>query len=533
VSRHSSLCPKRVLQAVCRPDRLSLPRRRYLAILKEKLLDYLGGVRALVFRDLRRNKEKVTFSDGGDYLTGCLKRNPVDVTRKMEYFLATGNLQSDTGLDMMQVSGYVMVAERLNYMRFMTHFRAIHRGAFFTEMKTTTVRKLLPEAWGFLCPVHTPDGGPCGLLLHLALNCKSVIVPPDAATLLGVLPSLGMQESTIVPPRSSVPVVLDGEVVGSVAQAAARAFCETLRRLKLSAAHPQVPETTEIACILPLRDDEGIGLFPAVLLFTAAARMVRPVYHIDAGLTEWVGSFEQVFLEVACQDADKRDDTTHQELAPTQMLSLAASLTPFSDFNQSPRNMYQCQMMKQTMGTPFHTLQNRVDTKVYRIQTPQTPICRNAEYLRHGIDDYAMGTNAVVAVISYTGYDMEDAMIINKSAFERGFGHGTVYTAETIDLDDAGEEGEWFYFSNPETPKGQRTCPTLDPHGLPYIGQRIEPGEPLYCCVSDITGRVDVHKHKKTELCIVDEIRLLGSAPGSSSSYGARRSSFPSHFVLL
>ena len=65
-------------------------------------------------------------------------------------------------------------------------------------------------------------------------------------------------------------------------------------------------------------------------------------------------------------------------------------------------------------------------------------------------------------------------MIINKSAFERGFGHGTVYTAETIDLDDAGEEGEWFYFSNPETPKGQRTCPTLDPHGLPYIGQRIE-----------------------------------------------------------
>ena len=45
------------------------------------------------------------------------------------------------------------------------------------------------------------------------------------------------------------------------------------------------------------------------------------------GLTEWVGSFEQVFLEVACQDADKRDDTTHQELAPTQMLSLAASLT--------------------------------------------------------------------------------------------------------------------------------------------------------------------------------------------------------------
>lgn len=38
-------------------------------------------------------------------------------------------------------------------------------------MKTTTVRKLLPEAWGFLCPVHTPDGSPCGLLNHISLNC--------------------------------------------------------------------------------------------------------------------------------------------------------------------------------------------------------------------------------------------------------------------------------------------------------------------------------------------------------------------------
>jgi DNA-directed RNA polymerase I subunit RPA2 len=54
-------------------------------------------------------------------------------------------------------------------MRFLSHFRSLHRGAFFTEMKTTTVRKLLPESWGFVCPVHTPDGGPCGLLNHIAM----------------------------------------------------------------------------------------------------------------------------------------------------------------------------------------------------------------------------------------------------------------------------------------------------------------------------------------------------------------------------
>jgi DNA-directed RNA polymerase beta subunit len=55
--------------------------------------------------------------------------------------------------------------------------------------------------------------------------------------------------------------------------------------------------------------------------------------------------------------------------------------------------------------------------------------------MEYGMDEYPQGTNAVVAVISYTGYDMEDAMIINKGAFQRGFGHGSVYKTAEIDLD--------------------------------------------------------------------------------------------------
>lgn len=79
----------------------------------------------------------------------------------------------------------------------------------------------------------------------------------------------------------------------------------------------------------------------------------------------------QVFLEVACLPEDIRDSpdepfpTTHQELDPTNMLSLIAALTPFSDYNQGPRIMYQCQMGKQTMGTPVHALEQRPDNKMY------------------------------------------------------------------------------------------------------------------------------------------------------------------------
>ena len=80
---------------------------------------------------------------------------------------------SSTGLDLMQVSGFTVVAERLNALRYFSHFRAVHRGQFFTTMKTTAVRKLLPESWGFMCPVHTPDGSPCGLLQVLEYNAHS------------------------------------------------------------------------------------------------------------------------------------------------------------------------------------------------------------------------------------------------------------------------------------------------------------------------------------------------------------------------
>lgn len=80
----------------------------------------------------------------------------------------------------------------------------------------------------------------------------------------------------------------------------------------------------------------------------------------------------QVFMEVALLPSDLLPGvTTHQELDPTNMLSLIASLTPFSDYNQSPRNMYQCQMGKQTMGTPVTSYPHRVDNKMYRILTPQ------------------------------------------------------------------------------------------------------------------------------------------------------------------
>lgn len=169
------------------------------------------------------------------YFKRCLDRQP-DIGRKVYYMLATGNLVSTSGLDLMQVSGFTVVADKINFLRFVTHFRSVHRGQFFTEMKTTAVRKLLPEAWGFMCPVHTPDGSPCGLLNHLSAACRVVTHQPSTRGLPELLASLGMEPQPVngaVLPYDYLPVVLDGRVLGGAPLKLCHKLVSVLRQLKV------------------------------------------------------------------------------------------------------------------------------------------------------------------------------------------------------------------------------------------------------------------------------------------------------------
>ena len=145
--------------------------------------------------------------------------------------------------------------------------------------------------------------------------------------------------------------------------------------------------------------------------------------------------------------------------------------------------MYQCQMAKQTMGTPYHSHPYRMDNKIYRLLFPQAPLVRTTKHLEYDFNLCPSGTNAVVAVISYTGYDMEDAMIINKGAYERGFGHGCVYKSYIRDLNPDVASGNAhkskYRMLNPSGKDAGRTPMAdykLDPDGLPPIGRKLEQG---------------------------------------------------------
>ncbi|XP_036402565.1 DNA-directed RNA polymerase I subunit RPA2 [Megalops cyprinoides] len=484
------------------------PGQLYLMFLKEKMAAWLVSVKLAI--DKRANR--LNSGVNADSLVKMFNLG-TDLTKPFEYLLATGNLHSKTGLGMLQDSGLCVVADKLNFIRYLSHFRCVHRGAAFAKMRTTTVRRLLPESWGFLCPVHTPDGEPCGLMNHMTAHCEIVAHAYPTTTLPALLCSLGVTPVDGTPSQpypECYPVVLDGAMVGWVERDLAPVLADSLRRFKVLK-EKRIPPWTEIV-LVPHTGKASI--YPGLLLFTTPCRMVRPVQNLALGQQELIGTFEQVFINVGIFEEEIQPGvTTHQELFPHSMLSVVASFIPYSDHNQSPRNMYQCQMGKQTMGFPLHSYQERSDNKLYRLQTPQSPLVRPYMYDHYNMDNYPIGTNAIVAVISYTGYDMEDAMILNKASWERGFAHGCVYKTELVDLAEKVKGEDSLVFGvKPGDPK---VMDKLDADGLPPIGSVLQYGDPFYSCINLNTGQSFVTFYKSKESCVVDNIKVCSNDAGT------------------
>ncbi|KAG9150706.1 hypothetical protein Leryth_008151 [Lithospermum erythrorhizon] len=504
-----------------------LPGHLITIYLKEKLQEWLLKVKRTIMEDLDNPNKK--FDIGSLPLVKKIidKNSPKSISASIENMLKTGKLTTQSGLDLQQKAGMTVMAERLNFLRFISHFRAVHRGASFAGLRTTSVRKLLPESWGFMCPVHTPDGEPCGLLNHLTASCRITSFFDSEGkirdffkikrSILSILVGAGMTPS--LPrhlhggPPEVLSVLLDGCVVGSIPSAWVEKAIFHLRKLKLSAKSP-IPHDLEVGYI-PL---SMCGAFPGLYLFTSPARFVRPVKNIsvppqDNNDIEYIGPLEQVYMEISCPDGGdggRRDQypATHEEIHPTGILSVVANLTPWSDHNQSPRNMYQCQMGKQTMGFSSQAINCRADQKLYHLQTPQTPIVRTKTYENYCIDDYPLGTNAIVAVLAYSGYDMEDAMVLNKSSVERGMGHGHIYQTETIDLTEQSSNSNRtprvFRRSNQDS----QVHHLIDTDGLPYVGKRINPDEPYCSIYNEIEGKTRLMKLKGSEPVTVDYVSV-------------------------
>lgn len=496
--------------------------------LKDKVQQWLYKSRELLNEEISKQSGKFDFGNVKD-IKNLLDKNPArQIGTAIENLLKTGRLATQSGLDLQQKAGFAVQADRLNFLRFLSTFRAVHRGSAFAGARTTSVRKLLPEAWGFLCPVHTPDGEPCGLLNHLTCTCRITSyfnaqgVIKDffkmRLSIIDILVRLGMKPSlpklVQAGPPEVLSVLLDGRVIGSISTCEVEKVVCHLRRLKLSAS-TVIPDDLEVGYV-PLSFG---GTYPGLFLFTTPSRFIRPVRNIsispgDSNDIELIGPFEQVYMEIRCPDGGDGGrgslPATHEEIHPTGILSLVANLTPWSNHNQSPRNMYQCQMAKQTMGFSSQAIKFRTDQKAYHLQTPQSPLVRTKTYSKYCVDEYPSGTNAIVAVLAYTGYDMEDAMILNKSSVERGMCHANIYQTETIDLTEEGSRSDRSQKEFKRSSLDRSADSLIDVDGLPYIGQIIRPNEPYCSTYNKVKNDFHKPKLKGSELAVVDYVAIDG-----------------------
>jgi len=154
---------------------------------------------------------------------------------------------------------------------------------------------------------------------------------------------------------------------------------------------------------------------------------------ITQGVIEYLDAGEEENMFVSLTKDELTSEHTHLEISPIDILGLVTSLVPFGNFNQSTRLNAGSKNQKQAIGFYAANYPVRMDTDVNILYYPQTPVVNT---MMHEISEFAkhpIGQNIVVAVMSYEGYNMEDAVILNKASTERGMARSTYYRPSIVE----------------------------------------------------------------------------------------------------
>ncbi len=200
-------------------------------------------------------------------------------------------------------------------------------------------------------------------------------------------------------------------------------------------------------------DVMNLSSWEDLMLFkTPAGRHL--IEYIDPGETE--GTL------IAMNHSEVLDDVkkTHAELHPSCILGSLASNIPFPDHNQSPRNAYQCAMGKQAMGMYALNYRLRFDALAHLLCYPQIPLVSPFMSKFYGAQSMPCGQNIMVAIMTYTGYNQEDSIMINRAFLQRGGFRSIFYRTykdEEKKNQNSGEE-ERFHKPDPTMTRQMKTA---------------------------------------------------------------------------
>ena len=444
---------RRVLMAIHNPKLVD--DRDYVG---NKRLELAGQMLSLLFEDLfkeftknlKANMEKLLRKSNPTSEwdpIGFLEMGASRITGGMERAIATGNWMLKRFK--MDRAGVTHVLSRLSYISALGMMTRI-TSQFEKTRKVSGPRALQPSQFGMLCPSDTPEGEACGLVKNLALMTH-ITTSDDEEPVRKMAYMLGAEDvslasGTEIYGAGAYIIFINGTPVALTRQP--KQFLIGFRRFR------RMGRISEFVSIyinhhhngVHIATDEGRVCRPLIVVEKGRSKVTSRLLEslrkgtmdfddaLSRGIVEYLDVNEENDSNIAVYEDAIGLHTTHLEIEPFTILGAVAGLIPYPHHNQSPRNTYQCAMGKQAIGAIAYNQFTRIDTLLYLMVYPQKPLVTTRTIELVKFDKLPAGQNAIVAVMSYSGYDIEDALVLNKASCDRGFGRCQVFKKLTMPL---------------------------------------------------------------------------------------------------